>query len=77
MTENCGLCRFFLPDTDKPTEGICRRYPPETHILTDVQVVPGKSGPTPQTTQRQGAFFPSMAAETGWCGEYAIRRDVH
>lgn len=77
MTEQCGTCRFFLKDTENPTEGICRRYPPQTHILTDVQMIPGKSGVTPQTTQRQGAFFPTMSSENGWCGCFEIRRDVH
>jgi hypothetical protein len=77
MTEQCGTCRFFLQDAATPTEGICRRYPPQTHILTDVQMIAGKEGLMPSTTQRQGAFFATMSAEAGWCGEWAMRKDVH
>ena len=75
--EQCSNCRYFLQSEEAPTEGLCRRFPPVPIIVTDVKMIPGRDGPTPQTSQRQMSFFPLMSSEDGYCGEWTLRKDVH
>lgn len=55
---NCGVCRFYEPDTEDKNDGFCQRYPP-------VAVKEGQS---------LFAIFPPVSAvDNIWCGEYSPR----
>lgn len=76
--ESCGSCRFFLLSdaTSKQPEGACRRFPPQIQVMNWVgeAVPPGVQVGQPKPPQIAygvvgvGAAFPTLSAETGWCG---------
>lgn len=84
-TECCGACKFFLPDVATDT-GTCRRFPPQVYVaqqVSQMQAPPAPAVMDPKapppipvmviTGSQLGASFPTMSAETGYCGEFAPR----
>lgn len=60
----CGNCKFFLRTIGRPSEGLCRRYPPNVVVA---------SCDTPNGVQMAPvAVMPNMG-ENNWCGEWKGR----
>lgn len=88
-TENCGGCFCFYPVDEKlqysegSMNGLCRRFPPQTHIINAPQervvtqpggmpVIDPKTG-KPQVEITMTSNIQSMYPITNvsnWCGEY-------
>lgn len=50
-------------------ENICRRYPPQSHVVT-TPVPPKPPAVMPTLQHELRTFFPTMDAKLGWCGCY-------
>jgi len=56
----CGNCKFYKPTIGRPSEGLCRRFPP---------VVIPLPLPPPNPPVAPVAVMPNMQ-DSNWCGEW-------
>lgn len=69
MKDNCSECRFFIfqdPNTNPPTQGVCRKYPPKIEYYAIL----------PNGMSMTQSLFPAVQAFETWCGEWVKKTEL-
>ncbi len=67
--KTCRQCVAFAPNPSDDDEGLCRKYPPQTHMM----VVDGDDG---EPAMASFSAFPQVKADEDWCCEFLPVRSL-